>query len=126
MSSTTQMATQLVTAIAPAYADQFDEVDELAEKVYELVDGKQEAKLMGSSRHGGVGTRLLVGWGFGTLVSVLGMAVSATLDLPTGATVVCTFGVMLLALALLSGRLGRPWKGAAVLGGPRRGPMVKA
>jgi Uma2 family endonuclease len=60
MSSTTQTATQLVTATAPAYDDQFDEVDELAEKIYELVDGKQEAKIMGSSRHGGVGTRLII------------------------------------------------------------------
>src|SRR5262249_20995867 len=44
------------------------------------------------------GTRLLIGWGFGTLVSVIGIAASAALDLPTGATVVCTFGVTLVAL----------------------------
>jgi zinc/manganese transport system permease protein len=40
--------------------------------------------------------RLLIGWGFGTLVSVLGMVASAVLDLPTGATVVCAFGLTLL------------------------------
>src|SRR5688572_31077249 len=36
-----------------------------------------------------VRAKLLVGWAFGTLVSVLGVAASAMLDLPTGATVVC-------------------------------------
>jgi ABC-type Mn2+/Zn2+ transport system permease subunit len=39
--------------------------------------------------------RLLIGWGFGTLVSVIGMVASAVLDLPTGATVVCAFGLTL-------------------------------
>lgn len=61
MSSTAQLATQLATAVAPDYDDQYDDQeDELAEKVYELVDGKKEAKEMGSSRHGGVGTRLII------------------------------------------------------------------
>ena len=43
-------------------------------------------------------TRLLVGWGFGTAVSVLAVTTSAALDLPTGATVVCVFGVSLAVL----------------------------
>jgi zinc/manganese transport system permease protein len=43
-------------------------------------------------------SKLLIGWGFGTLVSVVGMAASAILDLPTGATVVCAFGLMLIVL----------------------------
>jgi zinc/manganese transport system permease protein len=42
--------------------------------------------------------KLLIGWGFGTLVSVIGMAASAGFDLPTGATVVCAFGLTLVAL----------------------------
>jgi zinc/manganese transport system permease protein len=42
--------------------------------------------------------KLLIGWGFGTLVSILGMVTSASLDLPTGATVVCAFGITLIAL----------------------------
>jgi zinc/manganese transport system permease protein len=46
--------------------------------------------------------KLLVGWGFGALVSVLGVVASAALDLPTGATVVCAFGVALLAFWALS------------------------
>jgi zinc/manganese transport system permease protein len=45
----------------------------------------------------GVRARLAIGWGFGTVVSVLGITVSGALDLPTGATVVCMFGVTLLA-----------------------------
>ena len=42
--------------------------------------------------------KLLIGWGFGTLVSVIGMTASAAFDLPTGATVVCAFGLTLVAL----------------------------
>ncbi len=49
---------------------------------------------------GTVARRLLVGWTFGTAVSVLGITASAALDLPTGATVVCAFGVMLVGLWL--------------------------
>jgi zinc/manganese transport system permease protein len=48
-----------------------------------------------------VGTRLLVGWLFGAVVSVAAMLASAALDLPTGATVVCAFGLCLLALGLV-------------------------
>ena len=58
---------------------------------------------------GSVLSRLLVGWTFGTLVSVLGMTASAALDLPTGATVVCAFGLTLCAFGL-GRRLG--WLGA--------------
>jgi hypothetical protein len=39
--------------------------------------------------------RLLIGWGFGTLVSVTGMLASALPDLPTEATVVRAFGLTL-------------------------------
>src|SRR5256712_444576 len=45
--------------------------------------------------------KLLIGWGFGTLVSVIGMVASAALDLPTGATVVCAFGLTLVALSVV-------------------------
>ena len=47
-------------------------------------------------------SRLVVGWAFGTAVSVVGMAASATLDTPTGATVVCAFGVTLVAVWLVT------------------------
>jgi zinc/manganese transport system permease protein len=44
--------------------------------------------------------RLFLGWVVGFLVSVLGMIVSFYLDFPTGASVVCVFGGVLLLLAL--------------------------
>ncbi len=45
-----------------------------------------------------IAQKLVIGWGFGALVSVIGMVASAALDLPTGATVVCAFGLTLIAL----------------------------
>ncbi len=42
-----------------------------------------------------IGPRLAIGWTMGTLVSALGVYLSVVLDLPTGATIVCTFGVVL-------------------------------
>jgi zinc/manganese transport system permease protein len=45
-----------------------------------------------------VAQKLVIGWGFGTVVSVIGMAASAIFDFPTGATVVCAFGLTLIAL----------------------------
>src|SRR5689334_16601702 len=47
-----------------------------------------------------IGTRLAIGWTMGTLVSALGCYVSVWADLPTGATIVCTFGGVLVLLAL--------------------------
>jgi zinc/manganese transport system permease protein len=46
-----------------------------------------------------VGRRLAIGWTMGTIVSALGVYLSLTLDLPTGATIVCTFGVALALMA---------------------------
>ncbi len=51
--------------------------------------------------------RLALGWGFGALVSVLGVGASAVFDLPTGAAVVCMFGVSLLALWIVLRVTGR-------------------
>jgi zinc/manganese transport system permease protein len=47
----------------------------------------------------GVGQRLAIGWTMGTIVSALGVYLSLKLDLPTGATIVCTFGLMLIIMA---------------------------
>jgi zinc/manganese transport system permease protein len=60
------------------------------------------ANLLGGS----VGRRLAVAWGFGTFVSVVAMTASAILDLPTGATVVCAFGLILLVLAVVTRTAG--------------------
>ena len=48
-----------------------------------------------------VGRRLAIGWTMGTVVSAAGVYLSLVFDLPTGATIVCTFGVALLAMAAL-------------------------
>jgi zinc/manganese transport system permease protein len=48
-----------------------------------------------------IGSRLAIGWVMGILVSILGMYFSVLLDLPTGATIVCTFGLVLIALAAI-------------------------
>jgi len=48
-----------------------------------------------------ISARLLVGWVVGALTSVAGVAASYFWDLPTGATVVCAFGVCLILCALL-------------------------
>jgi zinc/manganese transport system permease protein len=61
--------------------------------------------LAGIAAGGSIGRRLAVGWAFGTAVSLLGMLASAMLDLPTGATVACVFGLALLAWWPLSRRL---------------------
>jgi zinc/manganese transport system permease protein len=46
-----------------------------------------------------IGRRLAIGWTMGTIVSALGVYLSLKLDLPTGATIVCTFGLMLIIMA---------------------------
>ena len=46
-----------------------------------------------------IGKRLAIGWTMGTLVSALGVYLSLELDMPTGATIVCTFGAVLLLMA---------------------------
>ncbi len=48
-----------------------------------------------------VGPRLAIGWTMGTLVSALGVYLSVTLDMPTGAMIVCTFGGVLILMFLL-------------------------
>jgi len=46
-----------------------------------------------------IGRRLAIGWTMGTVVSALGIYLSVKLDLPTGATMVCTFGLVLILMA---------------------------
>jgi len=46
-----------------------------------------------------IGPRLAIGWSMGTIVSALGVYLSLKLDLPTGATIVVTFGMVLLLMA---------------------------
>ena len=48
---------------------------------------------------GRVGPRLAIAWVMGAVVSMLGMYFSVLFDLPTGATIVCTFGLVLAVMA---------------------------
>ena len=48
-----------------------------------------------------VGRRLAIGWTMGTLVSALGVYFSVSLDTPTGATIVCTFGAVLVLMFIV-------------------------
>jgi len=48
-----------------------------------------------------IGPRLAIGWTMGTVVSMLGMYFSVAFDLPTGATIVCTFGLVLIVMAMV-------------------------
>jgi zinc/manganese transport system permease protein len=54
-----------------------------------------------------IGRRLAIGWSMGTLVSALGVYLSLRLDLPTGATIVCTFGLVLAIMAAVRPMLRR-------------------
>ncbi len=47
-----------------------------------------------------IGPRLAIGWTMGTVVSALGVFLSVKMDTPTGATIVCTFGAVLVAMFL--------------------------
>jgi zinc/manganese transport system permease protein len=65
-----------------------------------------------------IGSRLAIGWTMGTLVSALGVYLSVQLDTPTGATIVVTFGgilvlMFLVHLLLYHGRETRQLEGAA-------------
>ncbi len=48
-----------------------------------------------------IGKRLAIGWSMGTIVSALGVYLSLKLDLPTGATIVCTFGLVLIIMTIV-------------------------
>jgi zinc/manganese transport system permease protein len=54
-----------------------------------------------------IGKRLAIGWTMGTIVSALGVYLSLVLDLPTGATIVCTFGLVLVLMAAVRPLLRR-------------------
>ena len=71
-----------------------------------------------------IGRRLAIGWTMGTLVSALGVYFSVLLDLPTGATIVCTFGGVLILmffihLIFFHGRRARSLQGANSVENPR-------
>ena len=62
----------------------------------------------------GVRTRLVAGWIVGTLVSAVGCSLSYFRDLPSGPTIVVTFGVALLAAGVARYVLHAPARGLAL------------
>jgi zinc/manganese transport system permease protein len=69
-----------------------------------------------------IGKRLAIGWTMGTIVSALGVYLSLMLDLPTGATIVCTFGLVLVLMSII--RVLVPRKSAATVGFRAGGRVV--
>jgi zinc/manganese transport system permease protein len=67
-----------------------------------------------------VGTRLAIGWTMGTIVSALGVYLSLVLDLPTGATIVVTFGAVLALMAAVRPMIKRSVAVSGVAEGVRR------
>ena len=63
-----------------------------------------------------LGPRLAIGWSMGALVSAGGVALSYAWDLPTGATIVATFGGALLIVAGLRRALWRQGASALAMG----------
>jgi len=61
-----------------------------------------------------IGTRLAIGWTMGALVSALGCWLSVWADVPTGPTIVCTFGAVLFLMFLAHLVIVRVWPNAAV------------
>jgi zinc/manganese transport system permease protein len=77
-----------------------------------------------------IGPRLAIGWTMGTLVSALGVYFSVLLDFPTGATIVCTFGAVLVLmffvhLFFFHGARARELQGATNVPNPREKAAVE-
>jgi zinc/manganese transport system permease protein len=67
-----------------------------------------------------IGPRLAIGWTMGTVVSAIGVYLSLMLDLPTGATIVCTFGAVLILMALVRVLIPRQVAAVRTANGERR------
>jgi zinc/manganese transport system permease protein len=61
-----------------------------------------------------IGARLAIGWTMGAVVSAVGVWLSLQLDLPTGATIVCTFGVALILMAAVKPLIRRRPRAASI------------
>jgi zinc/manganese transport system permease protein len=54
-----------------------------------------------------IGPRLAIAWVMGVVVSMLGMFFSVQFDLPTGATIACTFGLVRGMMAIVRPLIGQ-------------------
>jgi zinc/manganese transport system permease protein len=59
-------------------------------------------------------TRLIIGWSLGLLASFFGMIASVAFDLPTGAAIVCTFGLIMIISGIVRLAMTRLGKNAHV------------
>jgi zinc/manganese transport system permease protein len=71
-----------------------------------------------------IGKRLAIGWTMGTLVSALGVYFSVLMDMPTGATIVATFGAVLIVMFIVHllffhGRSAHELEGATSVEDPK-------
>ena len=78
-----------------------------------------------------VGRRLAIGWTMGTLVSALGVYFSVLLDLPTGATIVCTFGAVLVVMFFIHmlffhGHKAHPLERASAVPSPKEAEVQRS
>jgi zinc/manganese transport system permease protein len=73
-----------------------------------------------------VAVRLALGWGVGVLVSAAGLLAAYRWDLPTGASVVTAFGVLIAGAALALGAIAFVRRLRARGGGALRGPGAGA
>jgi zinc/manganese transport system permease protein len=71
-----------------------------------------------------IGPRLAIGWTMGTVVSALGIFLSVKLDLPTGATMVCTFGLVLILMAAVRPLFGSSTSKGALAARPLEPPLA--
>lgn len=55
-----------------------------------------------------IGVRLLLGWGMGVVVSGAGVILSFQYDWPTGETIICTYGLVLILGAFVYLAMNRP------------------
>jgi zinc/manganese transport system permease protein len=51
--------------------------------------------------------RLLIGWAIALLGGVIGLLLSFHFDLPSGAAIVCTFGLLLVIVSVFAALTGR-------------------
>jgi zinc/manganese transport system permease protein len=59
-------------------------------------------------------SRLIAGWAIAAVASLLGLAASYALDLPTGAAIVCACGILLAVVAVIATFRPRPGEGRRV------------
>lgn len=71
-------------------------------------------------------SRLIIGWVIAVLASLIGLAASYKLDLPTGAAIVCATGLLLAIVSIIATFRPRPGTGRRYREDDRRGAVPAA